>query len=463
LTDRCRVALVDPDFPGSFHGTPLCLAYLGAALENAGHEVRIFDFYGDGMSSQSQAQEVYAFRPDVVGITGTSPSLLEAVAFKAAYRRQDGHAWLVKGGHHERRESGAGEMSPDEWELQPEGEFVVTAPHGEAALVQLVDECSQGRSWWQVKAIPGIPRRATAGPATPAGPAMLADARLLPARHLLDRPDRYEYRGIFDGLKATQMLTYRGCRFTCSFCAISNLELNHAEAAIESDIRTIKEMGYQAVFLDDATFTRQWERAERVMQHLKAAGLVWACQTRIDCVKPDRLKLMRDTGCTYLYYGLESGSPRVQIAINKKQHYDRTIDTIRLTRALGMTAVTSFIFGVPLGNDASEDETDWAKSVELIRAARPSHVVPSIFAYYPQSPEWSNLAPARKDDYWKGGKGVNRGSEWHWFDDGYGSIHHVTAERAQEIRAYLEHEIPEFLWTEDTAPAAAAAPTERPH
>ena len=438
----CRVALVNPSFSGSFQGAPLCLAYLGAALEQAGHKVKIFDFWNDPL--EGQAQLVADWRPALVGVTGTSPSFWESLRFAQELRKLDKDAWIVKGGHHERGDTCTESLMGNFGIF----DFAVSAAHGEIPLVHLANERASDKLLKDVILQAGIYRRARTGRGfLPEAAAPHAPSHLLPARHLLDRTERYEYRGIFDSRKATQMLTYRGCLFQCSFCAIDSFELKHDLDCIAEDIRTIKSSGHQAVFLDDATFTRQWHRAEQIAELLHTAGLGWACQTRIDCVKIDQLKIMRELGCEYIYYGLESGSSRVLEAINKKQQHERTIKIIEETRKLGMKAVTSFIFGVPLSDGQTESKEDWERSVDLIRMANPTYVVPSIFAYYPQSPAWNRLSYQERAGYSKE-FGVNRQKAWNWFDDGYGAIHHVTLTKAQEIRYYLERKIPEYLWTD---------------
>ena len=204
---------------------------------------------------------------------------------------------------------------------------------------------------------------------------------------------------------------------------------------LERDIRSLKPQGYDAVFLDDATFTLNWKWAEKVCDLLHECGLQWACQTRVDCVDKERLSYMKKTGCVYVYYGLESGSVRVQSAIHKPLAPEKTIEAIQLTRQLGMRATASFIFGVPLVPSDSNRPTlhdtkdDWAASVELIRRAKPDNVVPTIFCYYPGSPAWAQLPAEQQSAYVKG---VNR-KIWSFFDDGYGGIHHVTKEEAGDI------------------------------
>ena len=172
-------------------------------------------------------------------------------------------------------------------------------------------------------------------------------------------------------------------------------------------------------------------------------GLMWACQTRADIVTPEQLKLMALCGCVYVYYGLESGSDRVLNAIAKPLRIDPVKKAITATREYGMNAVASFLFGVPLGAEAHDTAADWMASVELIRAAQPTAVVPSIFAYYPGSPAWLTLPKREMGGYVTG---VNRDAEiWKWFDDGFGSIHAASAQVAEDIRGLLDREIPEFL------------------
>ena len=43
----------------------------------------------------------------------------------------------------------------------------------------------------------------------------------------------------------------------------------------------------------------------------------WNCDTRVDCVDRNILKMMKDSGCTEVAFGIESGAERV-IALNEK-------------------------------------------------------------------------------------------------------------------------------------------------
>ena len=52
---------------------PLNLACLAAVVENLGHEVKIIDGEVEDMPLKKMVEEAIAFKPDVVGITATTP------------------------------------------------------------------------------------------------------------------------------------------------------------------------------------------------------------------------------------------------------------------------------------------------------------------------------------------------------------------------------------------------------
>src|ERR1044072_998126 len=327
----CLVALVNPPFKASFEGFPMSILYLAAALEEDGHRAEIYDYNGMNISPEAAAEEALKAKPDIIGITGTSPSFYEGMRFATEVRRLEElnhlepRVWLLKGGYHERfgRSQDAETLRWNGVDRTFNG--VVTAASGESQILEIARARATGKS---VSSIPGMVVL------TPTSLYSLTSKResvtkiphLVPARHLLRNQERYQYHGIFDGLQATQLMTYRGCQFKCSFCAIPNKEYDHDLRTVGLDIKTLVEEGYQAVFIDDGTFTVKWGRARQVCDLLKKYDLKWACQTRIDTVNEDRLKIMAESGCTYVYYGLESGSSDVLKAINKNLKMDHVKD-----------------------------------------------------------------------------------------------------------------------------------------
>jgi radical SAM superfamily enzyme YgiQ (UPF0313 family) len=75
--------------------------------------------------------------------------------------------------------------------------------------------------------------------------------------------------------------------------------------------------------------------------------LAWSCLTTVNRVKADLLQLMRDSGCKYVSYGIETGNPELLSQIGKKISIEGITRTSRLTHSIGLTHYGFFIFGFP--------------------------------------------------------------------------------------------------------------------
>jgi hypothetical protein len=66
---------------------------------------------------------------------------------------------------------------------------------------------------------------------------------------------------------------------------------------------------------------------------------------------------MRDAGCRSIYFGVETGSERMQKIVDKRLDLSLFMPTLDVTRALGMSATVSFITGYPEENQADQEDT----------------------------------------------------------------------------------------------------------
>src|SRR5207244_4272839 len=63
--------------------------------------------------------------------------------------------------------------------------------------------------------------------------------------------------------------------------------------------------------------------------------LLWDCQSRVNAVDEERLVWMRRAGCTHIQYGVESGSPRMLLRLNKGITIDQVRAAAAATRRVG--------------------------------------------------------------------------------------------------------------------------------
>lgn len=170
-----------------------------------------------------------------------------------------------------------------------------------------------------------------------------------PARHKLPQ-DRY-YSPLSKG-KMTTMITSRGCVYDCIFCAIPNKKRYRERSSVNviEDIKEIVDLGIEHIEFEDDCFTLNKARAKKICKMMIESNIKinWGCETRADAVDYETLKLMKRAGCTNIRYGIESGSDRVRNDVIGKKISDKVIKkSIRLTKKMGLTTITYFMFGNP--------------------------------------------------------------------------------------------------------------------
>jgi radical SAM superfamily enzyme YgiQ (UPF0313 family) len=76
--------------------------------------------------------------------------------------------------------------------------------------------------------------------------------------------------------------------------------------------------------------------------------MFWGAQARVDLADEEIIKLMKDSGCLQLDFGVESGSQRVlDEIINKRITLDQVRKTFTLCKKYGIRIHASFMLGLP--------------------------------------------------------------------------------------------------------------------
>ncbi len=141
-----------------------------------------------------------------------------------------------------------------------------------------------------------------------------------------------------------------GCPFRCKFCVWGSSQFRSREidSVIEEMEMLYRQTGNNAFTIWDATFTavpkRIVEFCEKVLR--KGLSIQWSCDSRVS-VDREILKLMADAGCYSLSYGVESGSPRILKAIDKKITVDKVISFARHCHELDIKAAGLFMYSLP--------------------------------------------------------------------------------------------------------------------
>ncbi len=122
----------------------------------------------------------------------------------------------------------------------------------------------------------------------------------------------------------TTMQTSRGCPYPCSYyCPYPLVQGNKwrfmtAKRVVE-EMSVIKKMGINNILFRDATFTLDMNRAKDICKLIinKKLKINWWCETRINVLNEELIKIMKKAGCKGINVGVETMSENLIVSQGK--------------------------------------------------------------------------------------------------------------------------------------------------
>jgi radical SAM superfamily enzyme YgiQ (UPF0313 family) len=114
--------------------------------------------------------------------------------------------------------------------------------------------------------------------------------------------------------------------------------------------------------------------------------------TRSEALDAETLRLLKRTGCTYLVYAPESGSPGTLARIRKKIHLPEITASILEAKRQGIVVRTNLIIGFP--HETRRDVFQTIRYGLALAARGADEVSINIFSPYPGSELYKELAAA---------------------------------------------------------------------
>lgn len=369
-----RIALIQP--PNLFHpDTPtvmqipsIGLAYVGAALETAGHEVQGIDGYASYIDqlypvevagSQywiigAKPQDIVAQLHEQTRIVGITCMFMHhwivVRSIAAAVRARFPDIIILVGGEHV---TGCPEYSL----LDSQADAIVCG-EGEMIAVAIADAIDKGEDW---RAVPGTVCRMADGTVRQNARAARMELTQFgrPAWHLFPLDvymDRKLYHGPSLG-RSIPILATRGCPYQCTFCTSPNMWTTKWIAREPADVADEMETYMKAYGATDFQFVdltailkRQWildfchEIQKREWQ-----GITWQLPsgTRSEVIDAEVARNLRASGVEVVTYAPESGSESMLKRIKKKVHIPALLASARASLAAGLRVESFMIIGYP--------------------------------------------------------------------------------------------------------------------
>jgi len=145
------------------------------------------------------------------------------------------------------------------------------------------------------------------------------------------------------------MMSARGCSFKCTFCyrMDSGYRKRHPEPLLDEIEMLQKDYGITYVSFQDDLLMSSVEHTEEVCLEFLKRGLpiVWSCNGRLNYCSEELLQLMKDAGCVFINYGIESMDQKVLNNMKKGLRPEMIIQGIEDTLKVGISPGLNFIFG----------------------------------------------------------------------------------------------------------------------
>ncbi|MBF0381331.1 MAG: cobalamin-dependent protein [Magnetococcales bacterium] len=369
-----KILLIIPKFAekGFSYDLPMGFAYLSAVLRKAGHTVAIenLSHYPKGSGQKEIAENILKFNPQIIGTGGMSFSFNPIKAIIALAKQVCPTAKTVVGG--------MVVTSQPEIIYDALGADVGVIGEAEDTIVPLVETLGCNGDLATVEGIIFRDKKTGELITTPPRP-LIKDLDRIPF------PD-YDGMGIeeyitlrgqtddgglslshHDNPRYLSIHTSRGCPLKCTFCCYELIESSYRMRSIDNVMAEIEFMveKYQInnLFISDDLFPTKKSRLTEFCERIKPFNLNWICSIRVTPpLSPEILKLMRESGCKALGYGIESMSPAVLTSMKKKISVAQIEKTLKSTYDAKIGIGGNFIFFDPAETKQTLKETlTWFK------------------------------------------------------------------------------------------------------
>jgi len=416
---------------------PLGLAWIAAVLEQHGHKVKIIDAPTLKVTLKNFITEVKSWSPDLIGISMQTPMAPKGYRAILELKREVPDVPIVVGGTH---------PTYMYEEALNNGADVVVRGEGEYTALELVNTLeAKGLDYSALKKVDGIAFRDRDGEIVVTKPRpLIHDLNELPfpAHHLLPM-DKYT---VFNkSVRVAHIMASRGCPYGCTYCITSyywgrKIRFRSAENVVHEIEHLVEKYGAKQVAFTDDELVVNRKFMYDMIKGLKERGLdvTFACGARVDHVDREYLKFLYDSGCTALYFGVESASQTTIDKIGKKISLEQVRKVFRWIKELKGFAAGSFILGFPW-----ETVEDMRNTVKFAVRLDPSYAQFTVLTPFPGTPLFESAVKN------------NLIVDWNW--EHYTTIKpvirgfHFTAEQLGRMLLYAYRKFYmrfSFLWRE---------------
>ena len=323
---------------------PMGVGALAAILKKQGHEITLWnqDIHHYPDSQLTEFLDKNKFDVVILSLIAGYYQYQKMKGLSKAINNSKNRPFYVMGGY--------GPTPEPEFFLKKSGCDVVGMGEGEVTIAKLMDAIENKTS---LKNVPGI--------------AWLENGKLqqtprAPLVHSLDSLEWAPYE-LFDmGHYRMQrlhkntptdfcfpMMSARGCSFKCTFCYRMDpgYRKRSAQNLLDEVEMLNKKYGITYINFEDDLLMSSVVHTEEVCAEFLRRNLPvkWSCNGRLNYCSEELLQLMKDSGCVFINYGIESIDQKVLNNMKKGLRPEMIVKGVEDTLKVGISPGLNFIFG----------------------------------------------------------------------------------------------------------------------
>lgn len=339
-----RILLVVYDNDSFISWFPQGLAYIAAVCRNAGYEVTVYSQDVYHWPESHLLDLLNSERYDVVGVSVIAGyyQYRKLLKISEAINRAKNRPFYIIGGH--------GPAPEPEYFLKKTLADAVVIGEGEKTVLELLEAVKGQRPFSTVNGIAYMEN---------------GKFKKTPGRELIENIDDIPFPAwdlfkmdhytllrmphIKNSQRCMPVLSGRGCTFECNFCyrMDKGFRPRSAESIIEEIQVLQKDYGVSYIAFSDELLMSSAQRTIDLCQSFIKAKLdiKWDCNGRLNYARPDVLKLMKEAGCVFINYGIESMDEKALRAMGKALTVKQIVTGIENTLNAGISPGYNIIFG----------------------------------------------------------------------------------------------------------------------
>jgi radical SAM superfamily enzyme YgiQ (UPF0313 family) len=176
-------------------------------------------------------------------------------------------------------------------------------------------------------------------------------------------------------ISGSVVFTSRGCPYRCAFCSSRNVfgksvRCRSAKNVVDEIEFLVNNYGIDGFYILDDTFTVIKKHVINICNELKRRklDLIWGCETRVNLINTNILRIMKDSGCVQIDFGVESGSQKILNILQKDITIRQIKRAFNLCHKLGIRTYANFMI-----NNPQETFEDIEKTRKLAKTIKPTY------------------------------------------------------------------------------------------